>query len=317
MQEVIHLAAVSEKRLSGMLPIVRDYGKVASMLWIRALGEPTLDGIVITHWSMQASVALRIFCHSHQCRDVLLRIDKRGKRWSTRRGGYLIQVQDARNVLAELNNEDMIAVFLEPWSPYRDMYCLSSVIIPEENKGIVEVVGPGFDTSDLVRSDLLPHERFELRLSGVQPGVAVSTPCERNRTYLVAPEEYRKAVEERLRKIGARLKNAAYPKEVLECATEDSEKLRQQAAQYLKRTRQTLLLRHADKYVPIPERYLSRFVAGVFRVLAGLQRYHIDLGTVTFSGAFTPRGRFVFWDFFPADTKRAASLYTADVDLSG
>jgi hypothetical protein len=70
------------------------------------------------------------------------------------------------------------------------------------------------------------------------------------------------------------------------------------------------LLRHADKYVPIPEKYLARFASGIIRMLAGLERYELQLGTTTFSGAFTTKGRLVFWDFFPADAKRASALYS-------
>jgi len=315
MREVIHLSSVSAKNLPAALRLVRNYLKVASMVWIRALGEPTLDGIVVTRWSREASRALRAFCDRHQCSEVLLRIDKHGERWSARRGGYLIKAKEAKGVLQELNREDMVAVFLEPWSPYRDLYCLASVIIPEEDKMLVEVVGPGFDTSDLVRSDLLPHERFELTVPLLRSSPAVRAKLEPRRTFVVTPQDYRRTVEERLSKIGARLTNAAFPREVLECSPEQRIKLRLDALQYLRRTRQTLLLRHAEEYTPIPERYLLRFVNGVLQVLAGLERHHIEVGTVTFSGAFTIRGRFVFWDFFPADTKRGAALYAADSAL--
>jgi hypothetical protein len=140
------------KNLGASLRLVHNYLKVASMVWIRALGEPTLDGLVVKRWSTEASRDLREFCDKHRCSEVLLRIDKHGKRWSARRGGYLIKVKEAKEVLQDLNREEMIAVFLEPWSPYRDLYCLASVIVPEEDKLLVEVVGPGFDTSDLVRS---------------------------------------------------------------------------------------------------------------------------------------------------------------------
>jgi len=279
------------------------------MVWIRVLGEPTLDGLVVKRWSAEASRALRGFCAEHRCSEVLLRIDKHGKRWSARRGGYLIEANEARSVVQDLNREEMVAVFLEPWSPYRDLYCLASVIVPEEDRMVVEVVGPGFDTSDLLRSDLLPHERFEITVPFRRPNLAVRARLEPRRTYVVTPRDYRKAVEDRLSKIGARLRSAAFPREVLEGSPEKDNGLRLEALQYLKRTRQTLLLRHAGEYSPIPGRYLLRFVTGALRVLDGLESRGIQVGTVTFSGAFTTRGRFVFWDFFPADPKRGDALY--------
>src|ERR1035438_2204318 len=246
MREVIDLSAISPSNLPAALGLVNNYVKVASMLWIRALGEPTLDGIVARKWSREVAVALRSLAGVHRRGQVLLRIDKRGKRWSARRGGYLIKVEEAKTVLQELNDEEMIAVFLEPWSPYRDLYCLASVVVAEQKKMIVEIVGPGFDTSDLVRGDLLPHKRFEISVPFESQTTRI--PADLRRTHLVGPREYRRAVRQRLAKIGARLKNPSNPQEVLLHACDDGESLRKDALRYLKRTRQTLLLRHSEAY---------------------------------------------------------------------
>jgi hypothetical protein len=76
------------------------------------------------------------------------------------------------------------------------------------------------------------------------------------------------------------------------------------------RAKETVLLRHASRYEPIPERYLLRFVSGVVRMLAGLERHAVQLGAITFSGTFMTRKRLVYWDFFPADTSKARLLYS-------
>jgi hypothetical protein len=81
------------------------------------------------------------------------------------------------------------------------------------------------------------------------------------------------------------------------------------ARDFLKRTRQTLLLQHLDVYEAIPRRLLERFAQGVGGIISGLRRYNIHLGSTAFSGTFTARGRFVFWDFFPANLARAKMLY--------
>jgi hypothetical protein len=178
--------------------------------------------------------------------------------------------------------------------------------MPEANKIVVEVVGPGFDTSDVVRGDLLPHERFEVFAPLDDPGSALRNGSVPQRTYLITQESYRRSVDDRLTKIGSRLRNPAFPKEV----TADPRELREDARSYLRRTRESLLLRHSESYEPIPGTYVSRFISGVLEILAGLERHAIRLGAVTFSGTFTTRRRLVYWDFFPADTKKAHLLYS-------
>lgn len=306
---VIDLAAVSAGSLPTALDAVAGYLKVASMLWIRALGEPTSDGIVITRWSRAASVALRDFCRRHDVDRVLLRIDKRGNRWATRRGGYILPMREVRETVLELSQEATIAVLLEPLSPYKDRYCLACVTIPSEDRIIVEVMGPGFDTSDLLRSDVPPHERFEVdvRLRKLDDG---ALPRFRYlRTHIVSQSGYQSTVEERLAKIGSRLMNPAFPRQPLESASVDRSDLKEGAMAHLRRTRETVLLKHLYHYRPISARYLSRFVRGTLRILVGLARRGAGLGSATFSGTFTTSGRFIFWDFFPADAGEAKMLY--------
>jgi hypothetical protein len=85
--------------------------------------------------------------------------------------------------------------------------------------------------------------------------------------------------------------------------------LANEAVEYLERTKQTTLLNHFEVYEPIPRRLVERFVSGVADIINGLSRYNIRLGSTSFAGTFTTRGRFVFWDFFPADLAKAKGLY--------
>ena len=305
--DFLDLTAISAANLENALAAVHGYLKFASILWIRALGQPTLDGIMIRRWSRGTAGAVATFCSRYGFDELLLRIDKHLSRWSTRRGGYLISASDAEHVVRELSGEDMIALMLEPASPHRDLYCLACVAIPEQNNLVIEVVGPGFDTSDLVRSDLLPHERFEVSVPLEQPHIALAAGASPRRTYLVTQEDYRRTVEDRLVKIGARLRNAAFPKEVLAKPAQ----LREDACHFLRRRGETLLLHHLTEYSPIPQQYLQRFVAGVVRMLAGLDQRAVRLGAVTFSGTFMMSKRLVYWDFFPADTSKGHLLYSA------
>ena len=305
--DFIELSAISEANLDSALGAVRGYLKFASILWIRALGEPTLDGVVIRRWSRRTEAALRRFRARYGCNEFVLRVDKQGTRWSMRRGGYVVAAAAAHRIVRELAGEGMIAAMLEPASPHKDLYCLSCVTIPEQRKVVIEVVGPGFDTSDLVRSDLLPHERFEFPIELAGRHIAMPQETEVKRTHVISDGGYRRSVDDRLAKIGARLRNAAFPQDV----TINADELREDARRALRRNRETVLLRHAAKYDPIPHRYLLRFISGVVNILSGLERHSIAIGALTMSGTFTTGRRLVYWDFFPAEIGRARILYSS------
>lgn len=303
----LELRHVSERNLRESVNSMNGYLKFASMIWIRALRQPILDGLFVKRWGTSAHQSLRAFCDRHGSDDVLLRVDTLNKRWSERRGGYIIRAAQARAVTRALNNEGKIAAFLEPASPYRDRYSLAAVTDDLNETITVEVVGPGFDASDLLRSDSFPHQRFETFVP--RPSRPLPHLAFRGRPYIIRLDDYRHAVDERLIKIGARLRNPAYPRTEVGSSAIQRTQLIQEAIDYLQRTKQVALLNHRESYEPVPTHFLETFVAGVGNLIGGLCRYNIRLGATSFSGTFTSRGRFVFWDFFPADLAKAKELY--------
>jgi hypothetical protein len=122
----LELRHVSERNLREAVRSLNGYLKFTSMVWVRALHQPILDGLLVQRWSVDGDCALKGFCDRHGCDDVLLRIDALNKRWSERRGGYIVPSK-ARRVVKELNREGRIAAFLEPVSPYRDRYSLAAL----------------------------------------------------------------------------------------------------------------------------------------------------------------------------------------------
>ena len=303
----LELRSVSERNLRESVASVNGYLKFASMVWIRALRQPILDALVVQRWSFDADCALRGFCDRHACDEVLLRIDTLNQRWSERRGGYVLPRSKAGRLVKELSSEGRIAAFMEPVSPYRDRYSLAAITDDTQKTITVEVVGSGFDASDLLRSDSSPHERFEAFVP--KSSQSLGNPVFAQRTYVIGTQDYERTVEERLAKIGARLRNPAYPRTVIDSARVQKARLAEEGMQYLKRTRQTALLNRLDGYEPIPKRFLEKFINGVGNIVDGLRSYDIRLGPTSFAGTFTERGRFVFWDFFPADLAKANELY--------
>ncbi len=96
-----------------------------------------------------------------------------------------------------------------------DLYSLTTACDLESGKLDVEVVGPGFDASDVLRSDLVPHERFEVALGGWDNEAGTDPAFLPRRLSIIGREDYRASVEQRLEKIGARLRNPSFPDDLI------------------------------------------------------------------------------------------------------
>ncbi|HEV2491894.1 MAG TPA: hypothetical protein VG204_02355 [Terriglobia bacterium] len=306
----IEISKITLSNLLSGLDAVRGCWKATTMLWMHAMGLPVLSGIIVPNWSEEAATLVAGFSRRNKFSDLLLRIDKPGQRWTARRGGYLLPVSEAQKTSKELTRERMIAIFLEPASPYSNHYALGALVIPDEAKIVVEVVGAGFDASDILRSDLQPHERFEIPLPA--EGNRKTSLANRawDRTYLIGSAAYRESVAQRLAKIGARLENPAFPDRVFNSASVSRKELISRAMAYLKDSGQRLLLRHSTDYEPITPSYFGRFVRGLYSLMSGLASYGIHLGATSVSSSVIYDRKLVFWDFFPAkrmDTSTLAS----------
>lgn len=306
--DAIEIESVNRDSLLRTLDAVRGCWKATTMVWMHAMGLPVLPGLIVPRWSRWTSALVRRYCTRARYSEVLLRIDKSGQRWTRRRGGYLLPVRNVSGVVRELSRDGMIAILLEPASPYMDCYSFGGITVPDERKMVVEVVGPGFDASDILRSDVQPHERFEVGLSSKGWGLDSSKPPSCKRVYLIDSSAYQRTVMQRLAKIGARLENSAFPDAALGSLKADRAELAQKARTFLKRTGQTLLLEHAAAYSPIPRKRLAAFVTRVSSLLHRLAAYGIHLGTISVSASFIASQRLVFWDFFPANLRDTAIL---------
>lgn len=298
---------VTAMNLLQALEQVRGCLKTTSMLWLRVLGIPVLSGVVVDAWSREASAVVRRFVGRNHFSELLLRIDKRNDRWTLRRGGYLIRLPDIPAAVEELKREEMLALLLEPASPYRDEYSLAGVSIPEQEKLIIEVVGPGFDASDILRGDLQPHERWEARLNLIG-SADQSGGGDLIKVAQLTREQYVETVRLRLAKTGARRANPAFPDTGMGSCNAKLDELIQKGISFLKERRETLLLRHAEAYIPISSNHVRNFAQHVQKLLSGLSAYGIHLGSSSFAASVIPKRGLTFWDFFPARKQEAAWL---------
>lgn len=304
----VEIGIVNTENLLPALDAVRGCWKATTILWMRAMGLSVLSGIIVPGWSSQTGSVIRNFCSQNEFSELLLRIDKSGQRWTRRRGGYILPLSMVRETVTQLSKEGMIAILLEPASPCANYYAMGAVTIPSEKRIVIEVVGRGFDASDILRSDLQPHERFVVQSPTDGRRLKALEEYTWKRTYLVDTPTYQKSVEERLAKIGARLESPAFPDAVLNLPKAERKGMIRRATEFLHESGQNLLLKHRMTYIPIPRGYLSRFVGRVCYLLDALASYGIHLGATSISASIISDRRLIFWDFFPANKLDTAAL---------
>jgi hypothetical protein len=295
---LIETQRVTQENLPTFLDMLKGCWKSSSLLWMQLNGFSVLPGLILNGWEREAEEAVSRFSRERGITALLVRIEKPGQRWTRRRGGYTIPISKAHSLVDELAREGMVTILLQPESPYSDLYGLTSVCDLGTGKVDVEVVGPGFDASDILRSDTAPHERFEasfdlnVKRSGVQN-------LQIRRTHLVEPNTYRTSAKRRLTKIGARLRNPSYPEEVLQGASNLlGQQLRQEATQFLRAAGQTLLLHNLNEYQPISGDLLEPFLMQLLRLFRATAASRVPWQALSAAGSFLEQGRLVMWDFF-------------------
>jgi len=311
---LIETPHVGRDNLANFLDVLPGCWKCSSLLWMQANGFPVLPGLILKAWTADTETAVSKFCTERGYLELLLRIEKLGQRWTRRRGGYNIPVSTARNTVEDLAKEDMLALLLEPASPYSDLYSLTSVCDLITGKIDVEIVGPGFDASDILRSDTVPHERFEIPFEIGVSGLAKLQQPSVRRVHLISPEAYQASAQQRLAKIGARLQNPSFPEEVLGGASDSPSELAQEGTRYLQKTGQTCLLDHLTKYEPIPSTLSDAFLNQLLRLVRSAVVAEVPWKTISVAGSFLESSRLVMWDFFvpgDQDTSILATLTSA------
>jgi hypothetical protein len=295
----IEIPRIGRDNLADSLAVLQGCWKCGSMLWMQSNGFPVLPGLILDSWTHETEAAVSRFCRERNFPEFLLRIEKPGDRWTRRRGGYTIPLDKVRSQVDELASEGMITILLEPASPYEDLYSLTSACDLQTGKVDVEVVGPGFDASDILRSDVLPHERFELFLGDRELKTPALPQLQIKRSHLVGREDHKASFQRRLVKIGARLRNPSFPDEVMSAATTgpDQATLVQEAIHFLQTSGQTTMLDH-EEYEPIPSRLLNIFLGEFLRLLERVKASKIHWRTLSLASSFLPHDRLVIWDFY-------------------
>ncbi len=146
--------------LNKALRDLRGFWKLWSGCLLTNCGLPTLRGIILTRPYQEAASLLRELGST----TVLIRHDKRLESPPHPRGGFLVGEQLLEETIKFFFDRDRIVGVYEAADPLLNMHNMN-LMFESAREVCVEVVGPGFDASDLQRGDLSPHETFSIGLS--------------------------------------------------------------------------------------------------------------------------------------------------------
>jgi hypothetical protein len=273
------------------------YWKFQSILYLKKLGLPVLDGIIVTRWNDEVYGALINFCKKNGWGALLMRHDKKPERPPYPMGGYLVTLKDIQTEALKYFKLGRILFFLEPCSSFDNSYNVNTLFKNDQSL-LLEIVGPGFDASDLQRGHITPHEIIQIDKAMLKTGMPLSQSNFEQiirRTLLVNKRSYEKSVKQRYMKIAKRLKDHG---KISFGERETSENdLIAIARAYLQDNCHKMLLLNENNYTPIPVHHLYKICSYMYNLPERLQHYVNHGLPFVVSSSYVKKGtKLVFWD---------------------
>jgi hypothetical protein len=203
------------------------------------------------------------------------------------RGGFLVREHELPAMLLWYFDRARIVALYEPLNPEQNGYNINLLFLSSTD-AVAEVVGPGFDASDLQRGDLSPHETFDVYVPNdiAHVGIRLSSR--------ISKRDYRNSVQFRreklFRKAAELARNFGWP---------DAQKSQQCPS--IPRT-----------YCPIDVQLLRKIISSV--ISSGvIERFRAWTGVgfpLNFSSSFVAGGRHLYWDIVSPALKYDATHQT-------
>jgi len=148
------------------MPAFWQYRKVQGMLECSALSLPTLPGIFVDPSVASADDAAA----AARCidpRSWLVRHDRARENGRYHQGGYVVDEKALPSELAWYASLGRVVVLLAPADPLDNLWSAAATV-SSDGAALAEIVGPGFDASDLNRGNVSPMEwhHFQLNADG-------------------------------------------------------------------------------------------------------------------------------------------------------
>jgi hypothetical protein len=265
---------------------LEGYNKTISIFRLLSLGLPTLEGLVILRWNDRVPKEISDSFEGKRIPEVLVRTDKVREAGRYMRGGYLVPLDQVEAEVRRVLGIGRIIVLLEPRSKYDNLYGINVLIDFTADQACVEIVGPGFDVSDLNRGDISPHERLWLSIDEEQ-----IKPRIRKRS-LVSHEQYRASVQHRLAKIGHDAMRLGWTTSVPTSNTEWVEL----GKKFIKTRGETLLLEQQN-YIPLPRHLFWKLIRYIRNVPWQIQQFANRERECVLSTSIMNRSEeIIFWD---------------------
>jgi len=212
-------------------------------------------------------------------------------------GGYVVPMQDLQKEIEWYLQQDRIVMLLEPCSPFDNSYNVNT-LFQTPTMVTLEIVGPGFDASDLQRGHLSPHEVIEIELGTLHYQVPITREIleesitKRDR---IGEHAYPASVRRRLWKIHRKF----ILKEKFFSANADlpDDEALSSVRQMLRTTGHTNLLEHERRYTPITADLLSQTVTLLKSFPRKYSRHYSLKYPFVLAASYVNRGeKLVFWD---------------------
>ncbi len=245
------------------------YSKLSSICQLLRLGIWTTEGVILAGSSDRAIAAALAFARSRRWAQFLLRHDSIQPK--TIQGGFLVG-SDELSPWVERFVQQGVCILLEPFNAIRNGYNISWLV--DRSVSAVEIVGPGFDASDLQRGQTQPHEVRSVDFDIPSFG----TPK------FIGTDAYLHSVADRERKIWWKY----YLRELDSDRWRDLSETEALACRRYKQSRGQLI---PQRYRPIPTSTLHRCLKRVLPIVAAWRN-----NSAVIASSFVQTGELVYWD---------------------
>lgn len=262
---------------------------------LNSCGLPTLRGVIITGWYPKMDDDLHCFMRVVGSSTVLIRHDKRPETPPYPRGGFLARESLLQDVIGYFLELGRIVAVYEKADPLLNMHNMN-ILFESDREAWVEVVGPGFDASDLQRGDLSPHEIFSVSLSAAQEVSKVTL------TRRVDRADYEQSVHTRIDKITRKFNST--PTNELALKIREDMGIPDDMEAYLREIDSPLC--HFQRYQPVSQALMRDTVTKIVksRVLVHYSELTGAKFPINFSTSLVNRGaKLVFWDIVSPSLK--------------
>jgi predicted house-cleaning noncanonical NTP pyrophosphatase (MazG superfamily) len=284
--------AQSPQTLLELLPKFEGLWKIYSHIWLKAFGFPVPASVIVRDLTPTSQKGIHHFCARGRHKNLLLRHDRDPEIQNPPRCGYLFSVRNLARELIPFIAQKRTLMLQEPLSPYNDLYSCNASVRRNSTHATLEIVGPGFDASDLNRGDVTPHEVWDIVCD---PGSDSDLPAAKQ-TSLVDQATYERSVRKRLNKIGRRV-TGEFAVGLKKAADEKPEEfLIESALKYLRTHAGSLLLKHSKRYSPIQTSHLLLFAKALRELFnhqeSGVLQWREE---IIVSMSIVPPERLVIW----------------------